>query len=178
MEYGSPLFGRRTGQVPAAAPQFRPMFLDYLGEMKKASSSTRSLEGHRHTSWPPIPTGIFWRISEERLMEDSFLFRECGVRPQDRTRRTEVLLLHPLLPSAGEPQHRPSSATTPAFRRASSTSTYSIPHRPEAGVPAHPVTEGYKSRKGLLLSSRTTFSISGSLSSTPTLMRLSAAMPG
>jgi hypothetical protein len=40
------------------------------------------------------------------------------------------------------------------------------------------VTEGYKSRKGLLLSSRTTFSISGSLSSTPTLMRLSAAMPG
>ena len=76
MEYGSPLFGRRTGQILLQPLRFVHV-LDYLGEMKKAVEFYAVFGGTPAYLMAADPDRDIQENIEEKVMrEDSFLFRD------------------------------------------------------------------------------------------------------
>jgi len=148
MEYGSPLFGRRTGQILLQPLRFVHV-LDYLGEMKKAVEFYAVFGGTPAYLMAADPDRDIQENIEEKVMrEDSFLFRD--VEFVLRTELVEPRYYFSILFSLAQGNHSIGLVCNDTGLSKSIVNKYlSILIDLKLVYRRIPVTEGYKSRKGL-----------------------------
>ena len=148
MEYGSPLFGRRTGQILLHPLRFIHV-LDYIGDMKKAVELYAVFGGTPAYIMAADPEWDILKNIEEKVMrEDSFLFRD--VEFVLRAELVEPRYYFSILFSLAGGNHRIGLICNDTGLSKSVVNKYlsilidlKLVHR------CIPVTEGHKSRQGL-----------------------------
>jgi AAA+ ATPase superfamily predicted ATPase len=148
MDYKSPLFGRRTGQILLQPLRFIDV-LDYLGDMRKAVEFYAVFGGTPAYIMAADPDrDILENIEEKVMREDSFLFRD--VEFVLRTELVEPRYYFSILFSLAQGNHSIGLVCNDTGLSKSVVNKYlsilidlKLVHR------RIPVTEGYKSRKGL-----------------------------
>jgi len=148
MEYGSPLFGRRTGQILLHPLRFIHV-LDYIGDMKKAVELYAVFGGTPAYIMAADPEWDILKNIEEKVMrEDSFLFRD--VEFVLRAELVEPRYYFSILFSLAGGNHRIGLICNDTGLSKSIVNKYlsilidlKLVHR------CIPVTEGHKSRQGL-----------------------------
>lgn len=148
MEYGSPLFGRRTGQILLQPLRFIHV-LDYIGNMKRAVEFYAVFGGTPAYIMAVDPERDILKNIEEKVMrEDSFLFRD--VEFVLRAELVEPRYYFSILFSLAGGNHRIGLICNDTGLSKSIVNKYlsilidlKLVHR------RIPVTEGHKSRKGL-----------------------------
>jgi len=148
LEYGSPLFGRRTGQILLQPLRFIHV-LDYIGNMKKAVEFYAVFGGTPAYIMAVDPERDIMKNIEEKVMrEDSFLFRD--VEFVLRAELVEPRYYFSILFSLAGGNHRIGLICNDTGLSKSIVNKYlsvlidlQLVHR------RIPVTEGQKSRKGL-----------------------------
>ncbi|WP_292365348.1 MULTISPECIES: ATP-binding protein [unclassified Methanoculleus] len=148
MDYRSPLFGRRTGQILLHPLRFIHV-LDYLGDMRKAVEFYAVFGGTPAYIMTADPDkDIMANVEEKLLREDSFLFRD--VEFVLRTELAEPRYYFSILYSIAEGNNRIGLICNDTGLSKSIVNKYlsvlidlQLVHR------RIPVTEGQKSRKGL-----------------------------
>ncbi len=148
MEYGSPLFGRRTGQILLQPLRFIHV-LEYLGDMKKAVEFYAVFGGTPAYIMAVDPERDIMKNIEEKVMrEDSFLFRD--VEFVLRAELVEPRYYFSILFSLAGGNHRIGLICNDTGLSKSVVNKYlsilidlKLVHR------RIPVTEGHRSRKGL-----------------------------
>lgn len=148
MDYKSPLFGRRTGQILLQPLRFIEV-LDYLGDMRKAVEFYAVFGGTPAYIMAAEPEKEIMQNIEEKVMrEDSFLFRD--VEFVLRTELVEPRYYFSILFSLAQGNHSIGLVCNDTGLSKSVVNKYlsilidlKLVHR------RIPVTEGYKSRKGL-----------------------------
>ncbi|QYZ78435.1 ATP-binding protein [Methanofollis formosanus] len=148
MDYKSPLFGRRTGQILLHPLRFIHV-LDYLGDMKKAVEFYAVFGGTPAYLMAADPEeNILKNIEEKVMREDSFLFRDVDFVL--RTELVEPRYYFSILYSLAQGNNRIGLICNDTGLSKSVVNKYlsilidlKLVHR------RIPVTEGQKSRKGL-----------------------------
>jgi AAA+ ATPase superfamily predicted ATPase len=148
MDYRSPLFGRRTGQILLQPLRFIHVF-DYLGDMRKAVEFYSVFGGTPAYIMAADPDKeIMTNVEEKLLREDSFLFRD--VEFVLRTELSEPRYYFSILYSIAQGNNRIGLICNDTGLAKSIVNKYlsvlidlQLVHR------RIPVTEGPKSRKGL-----------------------------
>jgi len=148
MKYGSPLFGRRTGQILLQPLRFIHV-LDYLGDMKKAVEFYAVFGGTPAYIMAADPEQDILKNIEEKVMrEDSFLFRD--VEFVLRSELVEPRYYFSILFSLAQGNHTIGLVCNDTGLSKSVVNKYlSILIDLKLVYRRIPVTEGYKSRKGL-----------------------------
>jgi len=148
MDYRSPLFGRRTGQILLQPLRFIHV-LEYLGDMRKAVEFYAVFGGTPAYIMTADPDKeIMTNVEEKLLREDSFLFRD--VEFVLRTELAEPRYYFSILYSIAQGNNRIGLICNDTGLSKSIVNKYlsvlidlQLVHR------RIPVTEGQKSRKGL-----------------------------